>query len=342
MRFDISAAWQTVQRLIDGFWATLPRLVLAAIIVILFYLAGKSVRALVRRGAQRHGEHRTLELAVGRLAQTAVVLVGVLVAVTAAFPSFTPANLVSTLGIGGVAIGFAFKDIFQNFLAGILILVTKPFRVGDQIIFKDYEGTVEDIQTRATYIKTYDGRRVIIPNGELYTNSVTVNTAFAQRRWQYDVGIGYGDDVDRAREIILRVLQEAEGVAPDPKADVIVVDLAESSVNLRARWWTTSRMPDGLVAQDRVLTRLKRELVAAGIDLPFPTRQILLHDQTEDSDGDRRRQREGWPAGNGEVPEPRGVARALRQALDGQRGTADRGNGAAGGARDGAGAARAG
>ena len=311
MDFDLSQAWQTVQRLTNSFVAALPRAVLALVLVALFYGVAKAVRALVRRNAQRRGEHRTLEIAIGRLAQAAILLVGVLVAVTAAFPSFTPANLISTLGIGGVAIGFAFKDIFQNFLAGILILVTRPFRVGDQIKFRDYEGTVEDIQTRATYIKTYDGRRVIVPNGELYTNSVTVNTAFPERRWQYDIGIGYGDDVERAREIILRALRNAEDVSPDPQADVVLVDLAESSVNLRARWWTKSRIADGLKAQDRVLSAVKRELVAAGIDLPFPTRQILFHDQTEDTDGDRRRQREGWPAGNGDAPAPAGVARAV-------------------------------
>ena len=317
MRVDLTQAWQTIQRMGNGFVAALPRLVLALVILLVFYLVGRGVRALVRRNAGRRGEHRTLELAVGRLAQAGILLVGVLVAVTAAFPSFTPANLISTLGIGGVAIGFAFKDIFQNFLAGILILVTRPFRVGDQIRFKDYEGTVEDIQTRATYVKTYDGRRVIIPNGELYTNSVTVNTAFPVRRWQYDIGVGYGDDIERAREIVLRVLREAEDVSPDPKADVIVVDLAGSSVNLRARWWTKSHMGDGLKAQDRVLAAVKRELAAAGIDLPFPTRQILFHDQTEATDGDRRRQREGWPAGGGEVPEARGIAAALRRAARG-------------------------
>ncbi len=311
MHFDLSQAWHTVQRMGNGFVTALPRLVLALVIIGLFVLAGKAVRSLVRRNAGRRGEHRTLELAIGRLAQAGILLVGVLIAVTAAFPSFTPANLISTLGIGGVAIGFAFKDIFQNFLAGILILVTRPFGVGDQIRFKDYEGAVEDIQTRATYIKTYDGRRVIVPNGELYTNSVTVNTAFPERRWQYDVGIGYGDDVERARAIILRVLREAEDVSPDPAADVIVVELAESTVNLRARWWTKSQIADGLKAQDRVLTGVRQALTAAGIDLPFPTRQILLHDQTEVADGDRRQQREGWPAGDGDVPEPAGIARAV-------------------------------
>jgi small-conductance mechanosensitive channel len=307
--------------MLTGFAAALPRFVLALVLVGVFYLVAKGVRAAIRRNAQRRGEHRTLELAIGRLAQAGIVVIGVLIAVTAAFPSFTPANLVSTLGIGGVAIGFAFKDIFQNFLAGLLILVTRPFRVGDQIRYKDYEGTVEDIQTRATYIKSYDGRRVIIPNGELYTNSVTVNTAFPERRWQYDIGIGYGDDIERARAIILQALQQAQDVEPDPKADVIVVELAASTVNLRARWWTKSRMADGLNAQDRVLTAVKRALVEAGIDLPFPTRQILFHDQTEATDGDRRHQREGWPAGRGDVPESRGIAAALHAA--GMRDAAD-------------------
>ena len=245
MSLDLSEAWITIQRLLTGFVAMVPRLVLAVIIVGLSIATARLVRSLVRRNAIRRGEHKTLELALGRLAQIGIIALGVLIAVTAAFPSFTPANLVSTLGIGGVAIGFAFKDIFQNFLAGILILVTRPFQVGDQIRFNEYEGTVEDIQTRATFIKTYDGRRAIIPNGELYTNSVLVNTAFPQRRWQYDIGIGYGDDIERARGIILRVLQQAEDVSPDPGADVIVVELADVTVNMRARWWTRSTMTDG-------------------------------------------------------------------------------------------------
>jgi small-conductance mechanosensitive channel len=127
------------------------------------------------------------------------------------------------------------------------------------------------------------------------------------------------------------VLRDAQDVQPDPKADVIVVDLAESTVNLRARWWTKSTMADGLDAQDRVLTAVKRALTEAGIDLPFPTRQILLHDQTEATDGDRRRQREGWPAGTGDVPEPRGIAVALERLQRGDDGApAHRNNGRAG------------
>jgi small conductance mechanosensitive channel len=310
MSFDFSLAWRTVHGLVNGFYASLPRLLLGLTIVAIAYVAGRAVRTLVRKNARRRDERRTLELAIGRLAQAGILLVGLLIAMTAAFPSFTPADLVSTLGIGGVAIGFAFKDIFQNFVAGILILVTRPFRIGDQVRFGAYEGTIEDIQTRATYLTTYDGRRVIIPNGDLFTQVIVVNTAFAQRRWQYDVGIGYGDDIERARRAILGVLENVEDVSPDPKADVVVVELAGSTVNLRARWWTKSHIADGLKAQDRVLTAVKEALTREGIDLPFPTQQILLHDQTEEVDGDRRRQREGWPAGSGPVPAPRRARQA--------------------------------
>ncbi|MGI9089903.1 MAG: mechanosensitive ion channel family protein [Gemmatimonadaceae bacterium] len=311
MNLDFVQAWRTTQRLINGFIAAVPRFLLAAIIIVLFYYVAKGVRALVRRHVKHREGRGTLEIALGRLAHAGVIAFGILVAIAAAFPGFTPGNLVSALGVSGIAIGFAFKDIFQNFLAGILILITKPFSIGDQIIYKDFEGTVEDIQTRATYVKTYDGRRVVLPNSDLFTNPVTVNTAFAQRRVQYDIGIGYGDDIDRAKQIILEVLRKAQGVDPDPKADVIVVNLAESSVNLRARWWSSSQIVDVLIGQDKVLSEVKQQLQANGIDLPYPTRQILLHDQSEQTDGDRRTQREGWPAGDKKVPGPRSIAGAI-------------------------------
>lgn len=180
-------------------------------------------------------DSHNLSVLLSRLAYVAILILGVLVTVTIVLPGFMPASLVSALGVGGIAIGFAFKGIFQNFLAGILLLFTEPFRIGDQIKYKDFEGTVEDIQTRATTIKTYDGRRVIIPNAELFTNAVTVNTAYDKRRLQYDVGIGYGDDIARARELMLEAMREVDGVLSDPGPEALVMDLAESSVNIRAR-----------------------------------------------------------------------------------------------------------
>ncbi|PSB51119.1 mechanosensitive ion channel protein MscS, partial [Chroococcidiopsis cubana CCALA 043] len=251
----------------------------------------------------------------GRLAQGAVILLGLFVALSIVVPTFRAGDLVQLLGISGVAIGFAFRDILQNFLAGILILLTEPFKIEDQIVFKDFEGTVENIETRATTIRTYDGRRIVIPNSELFTNSVTVNTAFDARRIEYDVGIGYGDDVNEAKRLMLEAIYGVDDVLRDPAADVLVLELAESSVNIRARWWIKPpRRIDDLNSRDKVISAIKQKLyVENGIDLPYPTRQILFHDQTEETDGDRTRQREGWPAGSNEVPKPRSISGSLKR-----------------------------
>ncbi|MBE7212797.1 MAG: mechanosensitive ion channel family protein, partial [Gluconacetobacter diazotrophicus] len=191
----------------------------------------------------------------------------------------------------------------QNFLAGILILLTEPFRIGDQIIVGSYEGTVEEIETRATSIRTYDGRRVVIPNSDLFTQSVMVNTAFAARRLQYDVGIGYGDDVAHAKRVLLDALANVHGVLSEPPPEALVVDLAGSTVNIRVRWWIEPpRRIDVVRSMDEALHAIRDRLTAEGIDLPFPTQQILFHDQTEPGDGDRTRQREGWPARRGDAP----------------------------------------
>lgn len=310
----VTAAWNKIGGMIDSFIVMLPNIVLAVIVFILFFFAARWLKLLVKRLTRRHRQARNLGMVLGRLAQGIVILVGLFVALSIIIPTFRAGDLVQLLGISGVAIGFAFRDILQNFLAGILILLTEPFQIDDQIVFKDFEGTVENIQTRATTIRTYDGRRIVIPNSELFANSVTVNTAFDNRRLEYDVGIGYGDDIDEAKRLMLEAVHSVEGVLKDPAPDVLVMELAESSVNIRVRWWIKPpRRADSLDARDRVLTAIKNKLTAHGIDLPFPTQQILFHDQTEETDGDRNRQREGWSAGHKEVPKSLGIGGSLQR-----------------------------
>ncbi|PSN12799.1 mechanosensitive ion channel protein MscS [filamentous cyanobacterium CCT1] len=314
MNFDYSPIWEKIQAMTNGFLALLPNIALAIVVFLIFFLVAKAIRTTVRRLTQRRRRTRNVGLVLGRLAQGTTVLIGLFIALSIIIPSLEAGDLIQLLGISGVAIGFAFRDILQNFLAGILILLTEPFQIDDQIIFKDFEGTVENIETRATTIRTYDGRRIVIPNSELFTNLVLVNTAFENRRLEYDIGIGYGDDIETAKDLILEAIHDTDGVLAHPAADVIVVDLADSTVNLRARWWVQPpRRAEVLDLQDQVLINIKNKLTASGIDMPFPTQQILFHDQTEETDGDRTRQREGWPARRGEAPKPRSIGGSLRQ-----------------------------
>ena len=147
-----------------------------------------------------------------------------------------------------------------------------------------------------------------MPNSVIYIEPITVITAYDLLRSQYDVGIGYGDDVTRAKAIALEAVQGVDGVLADPAPDVLLWDLAGSSKNLRVRWWTKPKRAGVVQVRDRVLQAIAEALAEAGIDLPFPTQQILIHDQTEATDGDRTRQREGWPAGD-HPPKPRPLNR---------------------------------
>jgi small-conductance mechanosensitive channel len=194
-----------------------------------------------------------------------------MVAMIIAVPSFTPGKLISALGIGSVAIGFAFKDIFQNLLSGILLLLSEPFRIGDQIISGNFEGTVEDIQIRATTIRTYDGRKVVIPNSQLYTSTMTVNTAYSQRRLEFDVGIGYENNIIDAQQVILSVLKAAPTVSKLAEPSVIATALADSSVVLRVRWFIDDGTQTNRVASiNEVIILVKEALEKANISIPFP------------------------------------------------------------------------
>ena len=275
---DLSQAMETIRGLVLGFIGLLPKLIIGLIVFVIFMILARGVRRLIIKGTESRS--RSLSLLLGRLARTAVIILGVLVFLLIVVPDFDVTGLIGILGISGVAIGFAFKDIFENFLAGILILLTRPFVVGDQIKMGDYEGTVENIETRATTLKTFDSKRVVIPNADLYTNSVVVNTAYDRRRSEYDVGIGYEDDIDKAKKLILEAVRGVEGVLNTPEVQALTVELAGSSVNIRARWWTKSDQASTVLTKDRVITAIKQRLDAGGINIPFPIRTVYFNDET--------------------------------------------------------------
>lgn len=287
MTVDPSVAWEAVEELVRDLLSLLPNIAIAAIVFVAFLVAGGMVRGAVRAAAERAGMAENAATVLSRLARWGVVAAGLLAAISIVAPSVGVEELIGLLGVGGIAIGFAFRDILQNFLAGILLLIQQPFRVGDQIETSDgYVGTVEEIQTRATFLKTFDGRRVVIPNEDLYTDAVEVRTAYPERRSELDIGIGYPDDVDLAAERIMGTLREVNEVLEDPAPDVLsLVDLGDSSVSLRARWWT--RSDQGTVTRTRaaVADRVKRALDDAGVDIPYPIRTVLFHDETERTEG---------------------------------------------------------
>jgi small conductance mechanosensitive channel len=174
VKIDLTNAWRSWDHMVDAAIAMLPNLILALVIFCIFLVLATVARSLVRRVSVRRNHHRNLGILLGQLAHLTVVIVGMLTALSAVAPSFQISDLIKMLGIGSVAIGFAFQNILQNFLAGILILMQEPFTVGDWISVTGLEGRVEDIQTRATIVATAKATRIVIPNAVIFTNPVVV------------------------------------------------------------------------------------------------------------------------------------------------------------------------
>ena len=287
MQEAIDKAQQSINNLLFGLIDRAPFIVLGIFMFLVFYALGRVIRRVAKRISVRAGRHSNVGLVVGRLGQGVSVLTGILVASVIAIPTFTVGQLFSFLGVSTVAIGFAFRDILQNFLAGILILLNQPFRIGDQIVAKDLEGTVEDIQTRATFIRTYDGRRVVVPNTDLFTGLVTVNTAFETRRLEHVIGISYDDDIEKAIGVLEEVMRHAPSVLNAPEPDAFVVDFNASSIDIQMFWWISSPyQKDVIYSRGEVLRQAKRALDAAGITIPFPIRTLDFGLARRDPDGD--------------------------------------------------------
>jgi small conductance mechanosensitive channel len=249
--------------------ALLPNLGLALLVLATSYTLGRLIQRLSKSFFSRHGRPN-VGLLVGRLAHWALTLLNVLIALSILLPSFHAADLIQVLGIGSVAIGFAFRDILQNFLAGILILIAEPFRVGEEIAIEGYEGVVEEIQTRATLIRTWNGFLVVIPNSVIYTEKLTVFNAYKKRRTTIDISVASPADLDRAREAITSAISTVEGVLPDPKPGAVAQGITLSGITVNARWWTDSTKGDYIEVADRVIGAISARLEENEIGFSAP------------------------------------------------------------------------
>ena len=282
----VGLVWQTLNGMYVGLMQRLPYIVIGIIVFFLFWLVGRIFQNVVVTAGKRTRLDITLAQLFGRIVSAALSILGLLIAAVVILPSFRPGDLVAGLGITSVAIGFAFKDVLQNFFAGVLLLWRRPFVVGDEIVFENFQGKVEDITVRSTRVRTYDGERAIIPNGVIYTSAVLVRTAYPDRRLKVVVGIGYPDDIEKARAAITKVLNDNKAVIRDPGPWVYVSELAPSSVNFTVYFWVNSKQREALRVGDEVITAIKYALDGAGIDMPYPHSVVLFHDETGTRSGD--------------------------------------------------------
>lgn len=241
------------------------------------FVANKvSDRLIARAIAKRDGDEHAI--VTGQKISSYVIYSLTLVVIMGVF-GLPLAALASAVGLIGLGVSFALKDMISNFISGLMILINRPFKIGDQITVAGESGTVRDIRIRATDVKTYDGRKVIVPNSILYNDTVINNTAYDERRFEVVVGIGYDDDIEKAKELGMETLQEAEGVDRQPEPQVLVNELDGSSVNLKLRGWTKPSKANMANSASEVTQIVKEKYDEAGIDIPYPIRTIYMNEQ---------------------------------------------------------------
>lgn len=254
----------------------IPPLAWAAIVVVLTLGASVGVRVLMRHAFDRGEGDRNVGKQLGRFVSLVVFTLGIVYALNVAGVRIGP--LLGALGVGGIAIAFAAQDVLQNLLAGLLIQLRRPFRVGDQVTVLDYEGTVLDVDLRAVRLLTYDGLDVVLPNAEVLRAPIVNHTRTPQRRTTLMVGVRYDTDLELARSVLLSATRSVSSVLKAPPPSAWVMEFADSSINIAVMYWHGSDIASLWRTRNGVAIAVKKALDAHDIEIPFPQRVLWYGD----------------------------------------------------------------
>ena len=254
----------------------LPQLGIALLLLVATFFIAKSARRIAERLLSHTDLRGSLVNLVETLVGVAIWVVGLLIAMSIVLPGVTPANILAVLGLGSVAVGFAFKDIFENFLAGVLIMLRKQMRIGDFIRCQDVEGRIEMISLRDTHLRHLSNELVVVPNAYLFKNPVEVVTQSQLRRHEVEVGVAYSVDLEVARKVIADAVTAVGPVHDERPVEVYAKEFGDSSINFLVRWWAGSKPVEMHQSRDEVVRAIKRALDDAGLEIPFPYRTLTF------------------------------------------------------------------
>lgn len=278
-----------------GIWSAfverLPYIFLGLTVILITWavtaLVNKAVLSAARRAKTRH----SLAELFSRLATMAVWVIGLLLAAMVMFPGLTPSKALGGLGLISVAVGLAFKDIFENFFAGMLILWKFPFENGDFIECNGVMGRVEEVNIRMTKIRETSGELVVMPNATLFKNAVEVLTDQAVRRNRIEVGVAYGENVAAAVAVIQQTVESCHSLSGNRPVEVFPFAFGSSSIDIEVCWWSAPTPLAVRKSRAEVVTNIKSALDSAGIEIPFPYRTLTfkeplsLHNNSQANDG---------------------------------------------------------
>lgn len=257
--------------------AMTPQLLAALVILVLTYFASWFVKRNVNAALKRTKLRASLKELMLNLVSLLIWLVGSMVAAIIVFPGLTPASVLTGLGLGSVAIGFAFKDVFENFLAGLIILFRQEMRIGDFIECDGLEGKIEKITIRESHLRQIDGQLVIVPNARLFKNPVIIRTDRDLRRISITCGVAYDSDIGVSRNVISKAVASCATVNTEKQpVQVFAFNFGDSSIDFEVAWWAGSSPLQERASRDQVVQAIKDALDVAGIEIPFPHRTLTF------------------------------------------------------------------
>lgn len=257
--------WSTLRSFQRDTINNLPSFLGALLALLVTWLIARILRRLTFVGTRHWQGDQNSKILVSRIVYGGIWVVGSIVALGVLGLDF--ASLLGTLGLTSVAIAFSLRDVLSNYLSGIILLASRPFRLGDQIVIKEFEGTVSQIQLRATTLITYDGRVVYIPNQEVFSAVITNNTASGKRRTSVMINITYDTDINTVKKILNDTVLKVTGVEPEPKPITLVTELGISTVSIEVRFWVNSQRLPFIEMTSLVAQAIKESLQQAEIKL---------------------------------------------------------------------------
>lgn len=268
----------TIQGLIRDTIDNLPSLIGSLIVIFVTWLVAVGVKNVALLWAEKTEGDRSTDILISRLCYGGVWVVGSVISLGILGLDF--GLLLGTLGLTSVAIGFSLKDVLGNYISGVILLAARPFRINDQVVISDYEGTITQIQLRAITLQTYDGRLVYIPNQQVFQSSIVNITASPFRRSSIVFGVDDSSNLDLVKEVVREAIMGIEGVESEREIIILVQELIPSTVNLEVLFWVNSRRQSFIKVTSDVCQGIKEALAKANIETPTNSYVITLVDNS--------------------------------------------------------------
>ncbi|WP_437368324.1 mechanosensitive ion channel family protein [Maribacter litoralis] len=272
---------ESITSFYNDFIAQLPGIGIGILIVILGLLLGSWVGSFVKRKLAARTGDPLMSKFLGQAIKYVSVIIAVMLALEASGLGAIATGILTAAGASAVVLGFAFKDIGQNFIAGIIMAFSRPFDVDDTVQIDDNFGKVKALEFRYTKLKTFDGKDVYIPNSDVLTKPVTNFTEDGFFRWDFIIGIAYENNIEGAKETILKALRKEPNVIEDEEHENFVIEdeLATSTVNLKVFFWVDTKdfRRIALITKGNVVRNVKEELEEAGYYMPADIQEIKLY-----------------------------------------------------------------